>query len=70
MGKQNTIQTKCVATSGELIKTFTEWERRWRRNPDKFYSDQEKLAESPRSYGESCTPYFLKILSGIQRKRK
>lgn len=50
------------ATTTELAAAFTEWERRWREDPAKFWSDTKKLADSPESYGEACVPYFVSIL--------
>ena len=44
---------------------FTEWERRYREEPERFQSEAEKLLkETPKTYGEACAPYFLQILSG------
>lgn len=55
------------ATTDELVKTFTEWERRFREEPERFQSEAVKLLrETPESYGESCGPYFVKILKEIQ----
>jgi hypothetical protein len=53
----------------ELSEVFTEWERRYRENPELFFSEQEKLqTHSPESYGEACAPYFAEILMEIQNR--
>jgi hypothetical protein len=55
------------ATQAQIIATFTEWERRYRENPEQFISEATKLlTETPQTYGEAAAPYFLKILSEIQ----
>ncbi|HVA59453.1 MAG TPA: hypothetical protein VNG13_02820 [Mycobacteriales bacterium] len=46
-----------------VAAAFTEWERRFREEPDRFYSEATKLLkETPESYGAACAPYFLAIL--------
>lgn len=51
-------------TQEDLARAFTEWERRYREDPDKFWSESEKRAASAESYGEACAPYFVAILNG------
>ena len=51
-------------TQSELAAAFTEWERRYREEPDRFMSEASKLLkQTPKSYGEACAPYLLKILA-------
>lgn len=51
-------------TVENYAKAFTEWERRYRESPDDFISEASKLLkDTPQTYGESCAPYFLKILT-------
>lgn len=45
-----------------VARAFTEWERRFREEPDRFLCESAKAAESAESYGEACAPYFLQIL--------
>ncbi len=52
-----------------FVAAFTEWERRYREEPTRFQSEQAKLAASPQSYGEACTPYFIQILNEISGGR-
>ena len=50
----------------ELAEAFTEWERRFREDPDRFYSEAHKLLkETPKTYGEACAPYLLDILAKL-----
>ena len=57
-------QTKAiVATAGQFSGAFTEWERRYREDPDQFMSEAHKLLkETPETYGDACAPYFIEIL--------
>lgn len=50
-------------TEPELAAAFTEWERRYREEPEKFVSDSERLAKGAESYGAACAPYLLEILA-------
>jgi hypothetical protein len=55
------------ATEKQLAAAFTEWERRYRENPDKFWSEGHKLLkETSTSYGDECAPYFISILNEQQ----
>jgi hypothetical protein len=56
-------------TETELAVAFTEWERRWREEPERFKSESEKLAESAETYGEACAPYLLAILAEVGGER-
>lgn len=50
-----------------VAKVFTEWDRRFREEPDKFISGIERLqTTTPETYGDACAPYFLEILKEIQ----
>ncbi len=54
-------------TEKQISAAFTEWERRYRENPETFISEATKLiTQSPETYGEACTPYFLEILKEIK----
>lgn len=48
-----------------LTAAFTEWERRWREEPDRFLSDQERLAETEGTLGEQRAAYLVELLDGI-----
>jgi hypothetical protein len=59
------------ATTEEIIQTFTEWDRRYREDPDKFQSEAAHLLkETPETYGEGAAPYFLKLLKEMQGQDK
>lgn len=58
------------ATQIQLAAAFTEWERRYREEPERFMTECEKLLKgTPKTYGEACAPYLIQIL-GEQRKRR
>ena len=50
-------------TESTLAAAFTEWERRFREEPERFASDAARLAMGAESYGEACAPYLLEILA-------
>jgi hypothetical protein len=55
------MSIKC--TEEELAAAFTEWERRYREEPERFMSEATKLLrETPESYGEACAPYLIAII--------
>jgi len=59
-----------TATAGEIQATFTEWDRRYREDPEKFENEAKRLLTgSPETYGEACLPYFLEILGEQLAKR-
>lgn len=49
-------------TGDDIASVFTEWERRYREDPERFMSDMERLGDSCETYGEECAEYFLQIL--------
>jgi len=54
-------------TSADIQAAFTEWDRRYREDPEKFMNEATRLlTENAETYGESAAPYFLKILDEIQ----
>lgn len=61
--------TKISATPKEIAATFTEWDRRFREDPEGFQSEATRLLkETPESYGAAVTPYFAKLLGEIRKK--
>jgi hypothetical protein len=54
--------TTATVTEPELAAAFTEWDRRWREEPERFASELEHLAGTAEDYGEACAPYLLAIL--------
>jgi hypothetical protein len=52
-----------TVTSAELAAAFTEWDRRFREEPERFRSEAIRLLKDmPESYGAACAPYLLAIL--------
>lgn len=52
------------ATTEQLAVAFTEWDRRYREEPERFMSEvQHLLRETPETYGDACAPYLEKILA-------
>jgi hypothetical protein len=53
-----------TCTAAEMAAAFTEWERRYREEPERFMSESERLLrQTPETYGEACAPYFLRLLT-------
>jgi len=60
---------KTEITQDELAAVFTEWERRYREEPERFQSEATKLLrETPETYGQACAPYFLFILNELRER--
>ena len=56
---------RITATEGDLIAAFTEWDRRYREEPERYMSEAEHLLrETPETYGEACAPYLIALLEG------
>ena len=54
----------------QIRDAFTEWDRRYREEPERFMSEaRHLLKETPQTYGEACTPYFLAILQEIWKEQ-
>jgi hypothetical protein len=52
-------------TEEQLAAAFTEWERRYREEPERFQSEGEKLLrDTPETYGQACAPYLIALLNG------
>lgn len=58
--------SKTEVTEKQLAGAFTEWDRRFREEPDRFQSEAAHLLkETPKTYGEACAPYLLDILRDL-----
>lgn len=54
-----------VVSEASLAKAFTEWDRRYRDEPERFQSEAARLLkDTPESYGAACAPYLLALLRG------
>ena len=53
-------------TQSQIAAAFTEWDRRYREEPERFESEAERLSNgtTPETYGEACAPYLLAIIYG------
>lgn len=53
-----------VVTEADLAAAFTEWDRRYREEPERFQNEAARLLRgTPETYGEACAPYLLAILA-------
>lgn len=51
----------------DIQKTFTEWDRRYREDPEAFMNEAARLLQSDAdTYGEEATPYFLSVLDDVR----
>lgn len=48
-------------TTARVAIIFSEWQRRYRDEPDAFMADWEMAAEGIEEYGEGAARYFLKL---------
>lgn len=52
-------------TAPQLEAALTEWDRRWREEPEKFMNDSQHLSElTAQTYGTVACRYLLSILAG------
>lgn len=53
------------ATEAELAAAFTEWDRRYREEPERFQNEAARLLHSDaETYGEEAAPYLIALLNG------
>jgi len=59
------MNTVVTVTEGELSLAFTEWDRRYREEPERFKSEASRLLKSTaEEYGKEAATYLLAILNG------
>lgn len=59
--------TRFTLTEAELAAAFTEWDRRYREEPERFQHEATRLLhETPMTYGDACAPYLLSILQELR----
>ncbi len=51
-----------TCTAEDVAEAFTEWERRYREEPDRFMDEPALVEAGPEGYGGACAPYFLRLL--------
>lgn len=60
--------TLVCTTQDELAAAFTEWDRRYREEPERFMSEAAHLLkETPETYGAACAPYLLQIMRELKK---
>jgi|WetSurMetagenome_2_1015567.scaffolds.fasta_scaffold73950_2 hypothetical protein len=53
----------------EIVRVFTEWDRRYRNNPEEFNNSvQHLLQNTPDTYGAGAAVYFEAVLEDMRRK--
>jgi len=58
------IFTPLSVTETQFAAAFTEWDRRYREEPDRFVSEAHHLLkDTPETYGAACASYLLFILN-------
>lgn len=64
------MNNNIVTTKLHLKAAFTEWDRRYRANPEEFRNEAARLLDSSQdeyTYGEAATPYFMQILEDVSQ---
>ncbi len=62
-------QAVVSVTMSTLIAAFTEWDRRFREEPQRFLNEVAHLLQhTPKTYGEAAGPYFAQIVSAVQKR--
>ena len=49
-------------TESQLVQAFETWEEEQRKNPEKFYSEEDKEKRTLKEYGEDCASYLWELL--------
>jgi hypothetical protein len=50
-------------TEKQLAEAFTEWDRRYREEPERFMSEAVHLLKgTPETYGAEAAPYLIALL--------
>lgn len=58
------MSTTATVNETELAAAFTEWDRRYREEPERFEAEAVRLLKGDaETYGEECAPYLLAILA-------
>ena len=69
MEVSTTFKTRVHTTQADLADAFTEWDRRYREEPERFMSEAAHLLkETPHTYGQACAPYLIAILKELKDK--
>jgi hypothetical protein len=58
------------ATTQDLIAAFTQWDREYREEPDRFWSTVEHLVnQTPETYGDAATACFPAYIGRVQQEK-
>jgi hypothetical protein len=58
-----TTTTATDETTTRYAAAFTEWDRRYREEPERFTAESVRLLRgTPETYGDAAAPYFAQIL--------
>lgn len=60
--KSKTITVTVTVNTDQLAAAFAEWRRRYEEDPEAFLVEMETRAQGPKSYGQQCAAYLLKLL--------
>lgn len=62
------MTTQIVTTLEAIKAAFTEWDERYRADPEAFMNEAYRLLyEEPETYGEACAPYFVELLKEVAK---
>lgn len=60
-----------LASHEQVVAAFTEWDRRYRENPEQFENSvQHLLRSTPNTYGARAAVYFTEVMKDVRRKTK
>ena len=56
-------------TKKQMVDAFTEWDKRFRENPEDFENFAVSLLQGdPESYGDAAAPYFISLVKELSKK--
>ena len=61
-----------TATEEQLAAAFTEWDRRYREEPEAFESDMARIqrGQTEEDYGTEAAAYFVEIMNDLDADPK
>ncbi len=68
---KTTMKKTMRVTEETMASAFTEWDRRYREEPERFQSEAVRLLKSDAdTYGKRCAPYFAQLLFEQQQANR
>lgn len=58
-----------IVTRKLMEKAFTEWDNRWKENPEWFDSDEIHKKQKSETYGGRAAVYFAEIIKDVRKKK-